>query len=48
LGVGHVSEIGLLEQAKQGLLVNGTKLKVLKIDNDLKFVSKQFNEFCTK
>lgn len=39
-GLGHVSDIDLLKLAKQGLLGNGTKFKVLKIDNDLKFVSK--------
>jgi len=26
----------------------GTKLKVLRTDNDLEFVSEQFNEFCMK
>ena len=26
----------------------GTKLKVLRTDNDLEFVSEQFNEFCRK
>jgi len=41
-------EISLVELAKRGLLGHETELKVLKIDNDLKFVSKQFNEFHKK
>lgn len=41
----YVSDIDLLKLAKQGLLGNGTKFKVLKIDNDLKFVSKQLMSF---
>jgi hypothetical protein len=35
----RVNEISLVELAKRGLLGHGTELKVLKIDNNLKFVS---------
>jgi hypothetical protein len=40
-----VSDIGLVELVKRGLLGVGTKLELLDTNNGLKFVSEQFDSF---
>ena len=40
-----VSDIGLVELVKRGLLGVGTKLELLETNNGLKFVSEQFDSF---